>query len=109
MRVAPSIVLTDSERTALPSLSRSGLTRVRLALRAQIILRGVRIRHSRQLIPLHIVQFNRTCFAQHSLQNLSISFESQIAIISSINNEALRYLFFRCTVLYVTVRNSSIV
>ena len=38
MRVAPTIILTDSERAALISLSRSKLTSVRLALRARIVL-----------------------------------------------------------------------
>ncbi|TXH30224.1 MAG: helix-turn-helix domain-containing protein, partial [Burkholderiaceae bacterium] len=38
MRVAPKIELTDEERAALTKLWRSGLTSVRLAQRARIIL-----------------------------------------------------------------------
>ncbi|TAL94266.1 MAG: helix-turn-helix domain-containing protein [Paraburkholderia sp.] len=38
MRVAPEIVLSDEERAGLTRLARSGLTSVRLAQRAHIVL-----------------------------------------------------------------------
>ncbi len=40
MRIATEILLTNEEHTELTALVRSGLTSVRLALRARIVLRS---------------------------------------------------------------------
>jgi hypothetical protein len=55
----------------------------------QAYFHRVRIRHCRQLLPLYVVQCNRTCFAHHSFQNLSLTSRRQKAGISSINYEGL--------------------
>jgi hypothetical protein len=43
LRVAPAIVLTQEQEEELNKLVRSGLTSVRLAQRAQIVLLAVRL------------------------------------------------------------------